>query len=127
MANKFTIPTDIEEEAKEYMQDVIKQLEKGGVLEDVDSAALTMLARNYSTFIRGSKELERSDMVFTSPTGNLQANPLVKIVKDAQIQAMNIMKEFGLTVKSRSKLPKLQKDDELSPFEQFVKEGKEVR
>lgn len=127
MASKFIIPTDIEEEAKEYMQAVVSQLENSGVLENVDTAALTMLARNYSTFIRGSKELENSDYVVTSSTGNLAANPLVKIVKDAQIQAMNIMKEFGLTVKSRSKLPKLQKDDEPSPFEQFVKEGKEIR
>jgi hypothetical protein len=30
-------------------------LEENGVMEDVDTAALTMLARNYSMFIKASK------------------------------------------------------------------------
>jgi phage terminase small subunit len=52
---KFKIPTDIEKDAVEYMKNVLQQLEDNGVLENVDSAALTMLARNYSMFIKASK------------------------------------------------------------------------
>jgi hypothetical protein len=40
---------------------------------------------------------------------------------------MKVMLEFGLTVKARTKLPKKDVEDEASPFEQFTKEGKEVR
>lgn len=56
--NNFKIPKDIEKEAKEYMTNVIKMLEENGVMKDVDTAALTMLARNYSMFIKASKQLE---------------------------------------------------------------------
>jgi hypothetical protein len=37
------------------------------------------------------------------------------------------MVEFGLTAKSRSKLPTNDKDTELSPLEQFVIKGREYR
>ncbi|MCS3064920.1 hypothetical protein NXX40_22920 [Parabacteroides distasonis] len=39
---------------------------------------------------------------------------------------MKVMLEFGLTAKARTKLPKVEQDG-YSPFEQFIKEGKEVR
>ena len=39
---------------------------------------------------------------------------------------MKVMAEFGLTAKARTKL-KLDKTDDDSPFEAFVKAGKEVR
>ena len=42
----YTIPKDIEKDAKVYMQNVLEQLDSTGMLENVDSAALTMLARN---------------------------------------------------------------------------------
>ena len=48
----YTIPKDIEKDAKDYMQNVLEQLDSAGMLENVDSAALTMLARNYSMFIK---------------------------------------------------------------------------
>ena len=52
--NKFIIPSDIEDEAKEYITDVVKMLEDNGVMEDVDQAALTMLSRNYSMYIKAN-------------------------------------------------------------------------
>ena len=48
----------IVEEAKEYMKNVIQMLDESGVMQDVDNAALTMLARNYSMFIKASKQLD---------------------------------------------------------------------
>ena len=48
---KYSIPKGIEKEAAEYIQGVLAELENRGVLENIDNAALDMLARNYSTFI----------------------------------------------------------------------------
>lgn len=126
--NKFKIPTDIEKEAKEYMKDVCDMLEENGVMENVDTAALTMLARNYSMFIKAGKELEKSTLLLISDRGNASPNPLIKIQKDAQTQAMRVMEKFGLTAKDRTKLPKLDNtDNEVSPLEAFVKGAKEIR
>lgn len=83
MNDKFKIPTDIEDEAKEYIKDVLTMLESNGVMEDVDTAALTMLARNYSVFIKASKQLEKDGLTVTSDRGNIAAHPAIKIAKDA--------------------------------------------
>lgn len=130
MNTKFIIPVDIEDEAKTYIQDVLKMLEENGVMEDVDTAALTMLARNYSMFIKASKQLEKDGLTVVSDRGNLSPHPAIKIAKDAQTQAMKVMVEFGLTAKARTKLPKLDANTGTeSPLEAFIKSNKkkEVR
>lgn len=128
MDNKFKIPTDIEKEAKDYMKDVILMLEDNSLMKNVDNAALTMLARNYSMFIKASKQLEKDGLTVVSDRGNIAPHPAIKIAKDAQIQAMKVMEKFGLTAKDRTKIAKLNSGDkELSPLEQFVKNSKDVR
>ena len=128
MNNNFKIPTDIEKEAKDYMKDVILMLEDNSLIKNVDNAALTMLARNYSMFIKASKQLEKDGLTVVSDRGNIAPHPAIKIAKDAQIQAMKVMEKFGLTAKDRTKIAKLNSGDkELSPLEQFVKNSKEVR
>ena len=124
---KYIIPKDIEKEATDYMKDVLTDLQNKGILEDTDSAALTMLARNYSVFIKASKQLEVDGLTVESDRGNLQAHPLIKVVNDAQNKAMKVMLEFGLTAKARTKLPQKEKDEDDSPFAQFIKSGKETR
>ena len=125
--DKFKIPNDIESEAKKYITDVCDMLESNGLMEKVDTAALTMLARNYSMFIKASKQLEKDGLTVVSDRGNLAPHPAIKIAKDAQTQAMKVMAEFGLTAKARTKLPNLDSPTE-SPLEAFVKNSKkEVR
>ena len=128
MNNNFKIPTDIEKEAKDYMKDVILMLEDNSLMKDVDNAALTMLSRNYSMFIKASKQLEKDGLTVVSDRGNIAPHPAIKIAKDAQIQAMKVMEKFGLTAKDRTKIAKLSDNrKELSPLEQFVKDSKEIR
>lgn len=126
---KFKIPSDIEKEAKAYMKDVLDMLNDNGVIENVDTAALTMLARNYSMFIKANKQLEKDGLTLISDRGNVVVHPAVKIAKDAQTSAMKVMTEFGLTAKARTKLPKLDNSEEDdSPLEAFIKNSKkEVR
>ena len=124
---KFEIPQDIEPEAKEYMQNVCNMLINNGVMEDVDKAALTMLARNYSMFIKANKQLEKDGLTVTSDRGNIAQHPLVKVARDAQNSAVKLMEKFGLTVKDRSKLPSLSEGSDDSPLAQFVKQSKEIR
>ena len=128
MKQNFNIPSDIEKEAKDYIKDVLEMLVSNGVIENVDNAALTMLARNYSMFIKANKQLEKEGLTVTSDRGNIAAHPAIKIAKDAQTQAMKVMLEFGLTAKARTKLPKLEANNTNdTPLEAFIKGKKEVR
>ena len=96
-----------------------------GVMENVDTAALTMLARNYSMFIKASKQLEKEGLTVISDRGNIAPHPAIKIAKDAQTSAMKVMVEFGLTAKARTKLPKLEANTgNDTPLEAFFKNNK---
>lgn len=127
--SKFVMPTGLCKESGDYMKDVVEHLTEAGVIESVDTAALNMLARCYDTFILASKQLETDGLTVRSDKGNISEHPLVKVRKDAITQSIKIMTEFGLTAKSRAKLPQMDNtDDELSPLEQFVKNNsKEIR
>ena len=122
---KFEISGNLADEAKAYIKDVLFMLEQNGIMEDVDEAAIQMLAYNYSTFIKASKIIEEQGLTVTSDRGNIAEHPAVKIARDAQTSALRVMSEFGLTAKSRSKLPKLNNlDSEESPLESFIKKNK---
>lgn len=122
----FTMPENLEPEAKAYIESVLQMLKNNGIIDKVDDAALQMLAYNYSTFIKASKIIEKDGLTVTSDRGNIAEHPAVKIGRDAQTQALKLMTEFGLTAKSRSKLPKLSNaDDEESPLESFIKSKKQ--
>ena len=99
------LPDGLCKEAREYINEVIKELDSNRLLKRIDSAALTMLAINYSMFIQANKELSRDGLSVRNVQGNIVAHPSIKVAKDAQSQAVVILKDFGLTVKSRSKLP----------------------
>lgn len=128
MAKKrFTIPNDIENEAKEYMKKVIGYLSQNEQIDDVDEAALVMLARNYSIFISASKDITENGFLAKGSRGNSIPNPSIKIANDAQIQAMKVMEKFGLTAKDRKKLIDEESEEEDTPLMAFIKKDKEIR
>ncbi len=123
MAQKIKLPKGINKDAKSYINDIIKMLEKKGLLDNVDTAALLMLAHNLSMFIEASNVLEKEGLFISSDRGNMSEHPAVRIAKDAQIQSLRLMQEFGLTCNSRYKMKMSQpvEDTEESPLERFFK------
>ena len=122
---KFKIPDNIEPEAKAYIKDVLAMLQANGIIEDVDDAAIKMLAYNYSTFIKASKIVEEEGLTITSDRGNIAEHPAVKIGRDAQTSALKVMAVFGLTAQARTRLPSIKVDEDTSPLEEFIKQEKE--
>lgn len=122
---ELELSQNLEPEALDYIKQVLQMLEDKGIREDVDDAAIKMLAHNYSTFIKASKIIEEEGLTVISDRGNVAEHPAVKIGRDAQTLAMKVMAEFGLTAKSRCKLPSiLNTDVEDSPLETFLKNSK---
>jgi P27 family predicted phage terminase small subunit len=114
--------------AREFMKSVVKTLKESNVVESIDSAALDMLARSYSLYVKANEELENQSLTIVNNQGNIVANPIVKIIKDAQTSCMQIMTEFGLTAKSRKKLPRLdKKEGDESPLDEFVKKANRMK
>ena len=125
---KFQIQEEgLEKEAQDYIKKVINYLQKNNQLDDVDSAALTMLVRNYSLFITATRDVFENGILAKGSRNNAIPNPAIKIANDAQIQALKIMEKFGLTAKDRKKLLDVEDEEEDSPLMQFIKNEKEMR
>lgn len=70
------MPNDIDSKAHKYMEGVLAKLEEKGIMEYVDTAALNMLARNYSMFIKASRQVEKDGMMIYIYVGQLGVHSL---------------------------------------------------
>lgn len=115
----------MEGEAKEYIAEVIKELNKDNNLKKVDTAAIHMLAISYSQFIQASRQMSEEGATINNYRGDPVKHPAVNIAKDALSQAMRIITEYGLTLKSRESMSATKSDDNTgSPLMDFIKAGK---
>lgn len=125
---QIKMPKDVCAKAKVYIKEVIDTLREKGQLQQIDSAAIYMLAQDYNTFIKAQEILRVEGYTVRSDRGNIAPHPLIKIAKDAQTQAVRLMQEFGLTTKARTKITKKDiEDDKESPLDVFIKQSKELR
>lgn len=125
MSQKYKIRAGLQPQTKSYMRSVITELEATGAIKDVDSGALSMLAENYDLFLLASEQVKREGLMIEGRAGMVK-HPLLKVATDAQIQALKVMQEFGLTAKSRERIKSLQQGDaEPDALDEFLSRGKE--
>lgn len=119
---KVELPENLNKSAVAYVNNMVSRLEEAGVIEEVDSEAVKMLAYNLSAFYEASEHLTKEGYVSMSDRGNIAPSPWVRIQRDAQTSAMRLMKDFGLTLASREKINKLSGAvDSNSPLDSFIK------
>lgn len=126
---KYNIPDNLEPEAKIFIKNVLCYLEENNMSQNVDIAAINMLAYNYSLFIKATHDIEIQGLTAIGSRGNLITNPLIRIANDAQVQSMKLMEKFGLTPKDRKRMNSIEDDGDIeeSPLMKFIQESKEIR
>jgi P27 family predicted phage terminase small subunit len=81
------------------------------VLTEADYIALGTLCQAYSTLIAAQKHLNKGGILFKTPSGYIQQNPLLGII-GAQTRIVNdLLREFGLTPSSRTRITVEKQDD----------------
>ena len=105
-----------------YMSAVRCKLEGDGKWEDVDIAAMEMLRLNLDLMQQAKDTIDKEGLFVSSDRGNLAAHPAVRMFKEFQSKAVEIMKDYGLTALSRKKLDRGDppKEDD-SPLAEFLK------
>ncbi|OAV72574.1 Phage terminase, small subunit [Bacteroidales bacterium Barb6] len=94
---KFIMPDNLSEETNTFMTDVIKELNKRRVIQNIDLGALRMLATSYETYKRATDAVLKDGAVIEinrTPTLNPAQNAATK----SYSQVMKIMTEYGLTI-----------------------------
>lgn len=120
----FTPPKGIHPKAELYIKKVVDYLNANDQIDEVDDAALTMLAIDFSLFLNAVDDIKENGL--TMQWGHrVCANPSVKNAKEFQVQAFKLLEKFGLTSLDRKKLFKGEERDDDSPLMQFINEGKD--
>lgn len=108
---KYTPRKGLRPDTVKYIREVVKSLNDKDAALPIDLGAISMLAENYNLFLEAGEQIASEGLLIYNSKGDQIKNPLIKVQTDAQIQAVKIMTEFGLTVKSRERIKGLGGDE----------------
>ncbi len=102
-------PSWLDPKAKQAWKVLIPELEKLGVLSTCDGHALSLLCESFAEWKNAKLQVAKRGEVFpiTNPDGSLkylQQNPYVSIAKNAHADLLRLLREFGLTPASRTRI-----------------------
>lgn len=126
MATRFTfpIPDNVSDETAKFMKAVIKELRQKQKIGIIDSGALNMLMTSYEMYLQATELLLTQGATVLNRYEETIPNPAQTIASKNYNQVLAIMKEYGLTAKSRVNLKDTNEGEEDSPLESFLKSKK---
>jgi len=119
---KLDFPDKLHPEAKKFGEEILKELERQNVVQELDINLLNLAVMSYHTFV-----VTRDDVLQNGPTyktdGFIKLNPAVQIMKDQQVQLFKVFDQLGMSPKSRKMLDSLPPSmlDTESPLKNFMK------
>lgn len=123
------LPTNIREEAKEYVQQVIDTLDHEDKLNKLDMGAFYMLAGTYNTYLNCKDlEIEKGITTISPQSGIENIAPWCQLAKSSSTTIIRILQELGLTIRARKSLKVMDSDggaDE-SPLQKFIKSNESL-
>lgn len=126
MATRFTfpIPDNVSQDTAKFMKAVIKELRQKQKIGIIDSGALNMLMTSYEMYLQATAILLLDGATVENRYGETVPNPAQTIASKNYNQVLAIMKEYGLTAKSRANLKDPGDDETKSPLEEFLAKKK---
>lgn len=119
---EFQCPDGSSDETKKFMSAVIEMLNTSSTFDNCDLGAMRMLAQSYEMHKRASDKLMDVGPFVLDKRGNITEHPANKITKSSYAQLISIMKEYGLTMKSRERIKGLTPSiDDSNPLLEFFK------
>ena len=112
-------PEHLDEVAQREWERLIPILRGMRVLTTADYIALGNLCQAYSTQIKAQKQLARSGLLYKTRSGYVQQSPLLGIITAQTTIVNNLLREFGLTPSSRTRVavvPEPEIHDALTEF-----------
>jgi P27 family predicted phage terminase small subunit len=74
------------------------------VLTEADYIALANLCQAYSTLMNAQKQMNKTGILYKSKSGYIQQSPLLGIIHTQTTIVNNLLREFGLTPSSRTRV-----------------------
>ena len=113
-------PEWLDDVARAEWDRVYPELERTGVITEVDRATLADYCAAWSLLVRAQEGLEHGEVIETS-TGTLIQSPYVGMVNRASDRLRKLACELGMTPSSRSRVTTTKPTESKNPFKSFVK------
>jgi P27 family predicted phage terminase small subunit len=97
-------PDHLDEVAKKEWGRLTVILTAMKVLTEADYIALANLCQAYSTLINAQRQLNKTGILYKSKSGYIQQSPLLGIIHTQTTIVNNLLREFGLTPSSRTRV-----------------------
>lgn len=122
----FKCPESIKhKEVVSYIRAVVKKLDEDGSLSVTDFPQLRRMATAYDQYLKCEDWLKDNEPTMKNLKGEAVKHPMVNIMRENWNQFLELAKEYGFTMKSRSSMKQgSTTGDGDSPLEQFVKNNK---
>jgi len=91
-------------------------LEKAGVLSEIDGLAIEMFVDSIQVYRNANKEVLDNGFLVQGGRGAQKANPAIAARDTAWTQLHRLLREFGLTPKSRGQKPNTDIPEEEDPL-----------
>jgi len=97
-------PSWLDKTAKKEWNRVVPELEKLGLISQLDRTALAIYCQSYSQLVACEKALAKEELTYETPSGQKKPNPYIAIIRDLKTTIRQYLSEFGLTPSSRSRM-----------------------
>ena len=117
-----TVPDYYSEATKQFMKQVVKALNDNGELTTMTFGVVGMLRDCYETYQKATRSImEDDEVILQTLKGDKVSHPAVKLQLQANQQVLALMKELGLTTRSRKVIDKVGggEADQLSLFDEL--------
>ena len=123
-------PNGLCSEAVHFYNELIEELERQQVIQQLDQTVLELAATSYHLMHTSRQSLLEKGITYEAMGHKgdvlIKLNPAYKIFLDAQIQLLKIINELGMSPKSRKQLKEINSPPDVdSPLKQFLQ--KETR
>lgn len=117
---------EIQKQSEKYIKKVIKMLTDFNLLTKADEASLQMLKDTYELYLLCKRDVATNGLVITGANQRLISNPSVNMQLKCVNTMLSILKDFGISSRSRKVLmANTNDDDNSSPLAQFLERSKE--
>lgn len=105
------VPPTFSDQTRRFIKTIIKELNEREELNSLMEGVLVMLMNCYETFVDASRIIKQEgSMTLLTKQDTLQAHPAVSVQLKSNQQVLALMKELGLTIKSRRVLDNAKED-----------------
>ena len=116
------LPSGISKLTISFIESIIDQFEDEKKLNKLDDLSIYLLASNLDIYLQCEEEIRKNGLTITTDRGNETLSPFAAQMKVAYTAVMNLLKELGLTLGSRSKIKAISEAPEESPLLKLLKD-----